>query len=166
MSTNPRRHNSWSQRRAHFWNPTGLDTRQARNLTVTDAPQDKLRFLLRDRDTKYSGRFDAVFQAKDTNILTGAPQAPKMNAIMERWIRTCRTELLDRILILGQTHLLHALREHETFYNQHRPHRALHAAAPQRPRPDPITDSDAIEHLSIRRRDRLGGALREYHHAA
>jgi hypothetical protein len=89
-----------------------------------------------------------------------------MNAIMERWIRTCRAELLDRTLILNQAHLLHALREYEQFYNQHRPHRALHAAAPQRPLPPPITKPGQLRHLDIRRRDRLSDILHEYHHAA
>jgi hypothetical protein len=49
---------------------------------------------------------------------------------MERWVQTCRRELLDRTLIWDQAHLLHALREFEAFYNEHRPHRALHGAAP------------------------------------
>ena len=88
------------------------------------------------------------------------------NAIIERWIRTCRTELLDRTLILNQAHLLHALREYERFYNQHRPHRTLQAAAPQRPLPKPITDPALLKHLDIQRQDRLGGILHEYHHAA
>jgi integrase-like protein len=92
--------------------------------------------------------------------------ATRPNAIMERWIRTCRTELLDCNLILNQTHLLHALREYEDFYNHHRPHRALHAAAPQRALPPPITNPDPIKHLDVRRQDRLGGILHEYHHAA
>ena len=89
-----------------------------------------------------------------------------MNAIMERWVRSCRAELLDRTLIANQAHLLHALREYEAFYNRHRPHRALHAAAPQRPLPSPITEPDRLNHLDIRRHDRLGGILHEYHHAA
>jgi putative transposase len=92
---------------------------------------------------------------------------PRMNAIMERWIRSCRAELLDRILILilNQRHLLHALREYEDFYNHHRPHRALHTAAPQRALPAPIAEPHALQHLDIRRHDRLGGIL-QYHHAA
>jgi transposase InsO family protein len=89
-----------------------------------------------------------------------------MNAIMERWVRSCRTELLDRTLIVNQAHLLHALREYETFYNQHRPHRALQSAGPLRPLPQPITELDQLAHLTIRRRDRLGGILHEYQHAA
>jgi putative transposase len=80
--------------------------------------------------------------------------------------RSCRTELLDRTLIVNQTHLLHALREYETFYNEHRPHRTLQSAAPLRPLPQPITEPDRLDRLDIRRRDRLGGMLHEYRHAA
>ncbi|SNR56813.1 hypothetical protein SAMN06265355_104217 [Actinomadura mexicana] len=47
-----------------------------------------------------------------------------MHSLMERWVRTCRRELLDRMLIWNQWHLLHALRDFETFYNEHRPYRA------------------------------------------
>ena len=85
---------------------------------------------------------------------------------MERWVRSCRAELLDRTLIVNRAHLLHALGEHETFYNQHRTHRALHAAAPLRPLPQPSTEPHRLDHLDIRRRDRLGGVLHEYQHAA
>jgi hypothetical protein len=80
-----------------------------------------------------------------------------MNAIIERWIRTCRTELLDRTMTWNQPHLLHALREYQDFYNQHRPHRALHAAAPQRALPAPIAEPHALQHLNIRRQDHLQG---------
>jgi hypothetical protein len=63
-----------------------------------------------------------------------------MNAIMVRWVPTCRHELLDHTLIWNQRHLLHSLREFEQFYNQHRPDRTLRAAAPLRPLPEPVTD--------------------------
>jgi putative transposase len=82
------------------------------------------------------------------------------------WVRTCRAELLDRTLIVDQAHLLHVLREYETFYNEHRSHRALRAAAPLRPLRQPITAPDRLDHFDIRRRDRLGGILHEYRHAA
>jgi putative transposase len=100
-----------------------------------------------------------------TTVTTGI-HMPRMNAIIERWIRPCRTELLDRTLIYNQTHLLQALREYDDFYNHHGPHRALHAAAPQRPLPPPITAPHALEHLNIRRHDRLSGILHQYRHAA
>ena len=76
------------------------------------------------------------------------------------------TELLDRTLDLEQAHLLHALREFEVHYNQHRPHRTLRRAVPLRPVPEPIIEQIRIIHLDIRRRDRLGGILHEYEHAA
>jgi len=69
-------------------------------------------------------------------------------------------------LIVNQAHLLHALREYETFYNQHRPHRTLDAAAPLRPLRPPITEPTPPERSDIRRHDRLGGILHEYQHAA
>jgi putative transposase len=65
-----------------------------------------------------------------------------------------------------QPHLLHALREFESFYNEHRPHRTLGQAAPLRALPVPIADLDQITNLNIRRRDRLSGVLREYRYAA
>jgi transposase InsO family protein len=89
-----------------------------------------------------------------------------MNSIMERWIQTCQRELLDRTLIRDQRHLLYALREFESFYNGHRPHRTLGQAAPLRLLPEPINEPRQIKHLEIRRRDRLGGTLHEYQRAA
>jgi hypothetical protein len=77
-----------------------------------------------------------------------------MNSIMERWVRTCRRELLDRSLILNQRHLLHALREYEVFYNAHRPHQGIANARPLVPLPEPITDPDRLADLNIHRRDR------------
>jgi putative transposase len=89
-----------------------------------------------------------------------------MNSIIERWIQTCRHELLDRTLIWNQRHLLHTLRQYEQFYNTHRPHQGIANARPLRPLPSPITSQDKITQLNIRRRPRLGGILNEYHHAA
>jgi putative transposase len=65
-------------------------------------------------------------------VIHSAVQAPRMNSIMERWIGSCRRELLDRTLIWNQRHLMIMLREYEDFYNTHRPHRALNQAAPLR----------------------------------
>ena len=98
-------------------------------------------------------------------VLTGV-RIPRMNAIMERWIQTCRRELLDRTLIWNQRHLPHALREFEHFYNSHRPHQGIASARPLHPLPSPIADPVRIARLDIRRHDRLGGVLHEYQHAA
>jgi putative transposase len=126
----------------------------------------KARFLIRDRDSKFTTNFDVLLADAGLKVITTGIQMPRMNAIMERWIQTCRRELLDRTLIWNHSHLLHALREFESFYNRHRPHRALGQAAPLRPLPAPITEPGQIGHLEIRPRDRLGGTLREYQHAA
>jgi putative transposase len=125
-----------------------------------------VKYLVRDRDSRYTATFDAAFHNEGIAIVKTGVRVPRMNATMEHWVRSCRAELLDRTLIVNQAHLLHALREYETFYNQHRPHRTLHAAAPLRPLPQPITEPDRLAHLDIRRHDRLGGILHEYRHAA
>jgi len=124
------------------------------------------RFLIRDRDAKYLELFNAVLKDAGIEVVLSGIQMPRMNAVMERWVRTCRREMLDRTLIWNQRHLLHALRDFEHFYNEHRPHRTLQAAAPLRPLPGLITDPERIAHLDVRRRDRLGGILHEYKHAA
>jgi transposase InsO family protein len=126
----------------------------------------KARFLIRDRDSKFTQAFDAVPADAGLEVVTSGVRMPRMNSIMERWIQTCRRELLDRTLIWDQRHLLHARREFESFYNGHRPHRTLGQAAPLRLLPEPITEPRQIKHLEIRRRDRLGGTLHEYQHAA
>jgi len=148
--------------------PTAAWTTQlARNLVMDlqDAGATT-KYLIRDRDSRYTAAFDAVLEDEGIAIVKTGVRVPRMNAIMERWVRSCRAELLDRTLIVNRTHLLHALGEYETFHNQHRTHRALHAAAPLRPLPQPITEPDRFGHLDIRRRDRLGGILHEYQHAA
>jgi hypothetical protein len=142
-------------------------TQAARNLVMDlqDAG-DTVRHLIRDRDSKFTRAFDAVFEAEGIEIVTTGIRVPRMNSIMERWVQTCRHELLDRTLIWNLPHLLHALDEFEAFYNGHRPHRTVHSAAPLRSAPEPITDPNRLDHLDVRRRDRLGGILHEYAHAA
>jgi transposase len=142
-------------------------TQAARNLIMDlqDAGAT-VTHLIRDRDSKYTRAFDAVFAAEGIEIVTTGIRVPRMNSIMERWVQTCRHELLDRTLIWNQAHLLHALAEFAVFYNQHRPHRTLRSAAHLRPAPEPITSPDRLDRLDIHRRDRLGGILHEYAHAA
>jgi putative transposase len=102
---------------------------------------------------------------------TGRPKAVLVLSVeeretLERWVQTCRRELLDRTLIWNQHHLLHALREFEDFYNGHRPHQGIANARPLYPLPPPITDPDEIARLNVRRHQRLGGIIHEYKHAA
>jgi putative transposase len=110
--------------------------------------------------------FDLILAEAGIEVVLSGVQMPRMNSIVERWIQTCRHELLDRVLIWNQRHLLHALGEYEHFYNNHRPHQGIANARPLQPLPAPITCQPQITHIDIHRRSRLGGVLNEYHHAA
>ena len=134
---------------------------KARNLLMDlDDAGMNVKFVLHDRDASFTAAFDAVFQDAGARVIRSAVQAPRMNSIMERWIGSCRRELLDRTLIWNQRHLMTVLREYEVFYNGHRPHRTLNQAAPLRPLPDGVTDLGSFR---LRRRDRAGGVIHEYH---
>jgi transposase InsO family protein len=141
-------------------NPSGAwVAQQARNLLMDLGERvTAFQFLIRDRDAKFTDVFDAVFTSEGIRILRTPVRAPRANAIAERWIGTVRRELLDRILILNQRHLEHALAEYTTHFNHHRPHRALQHATPLRPLPPLSSQPD----LHIRRHDRLGGLIHEY----
>ncbi|ROP41889.1 integrase core domain-containing protein [Saccharothrix texasensis] len=142
-------------------------TQAARNLVMDlDDAGRHARFLIRDRDGKYPALFDPVLADAGIQAVLSGVRIPRMNAIMERWIHSCRRELLDRTLIWNQQHLLHALHEYERFYNTHRPHQGIDNARPLQPLPQPATDQATLTRLDIRRRQRLGGILNEYHHAA
>jgi putative transposase len=110
--------------------------------------------------------FDAILADAGIEVVLTGVRMPRMNAIMERWVQTCRRELLDRTLIWNQRHLLHALREFEAFYNGHRPHQGIANARPLNPLPPPIADPNQIARLDVRRHRRLGGILNEYRQAA
>jgi putative transposase len=133
---------------------------RARNLLMDlgDAGA-RAKFVLPDRDASFTQASGAVFQAAGVRVIRSAVQAPRMNSITERWIGSCRHELLDRTLIWNQRHLMMVLREYEDSCNSHRPHRALDQAAPLRPLPDGVTD---LDHFRVRRHDRVGGVIHEY----
>ncbi|GAA3673805.1 hypothetical protein GCM10022267_70910 [Lentzea roselyniae] len=121
------------------------------------------RFLIRDRGGTCPALFDAVLANVGIRVVLSSVRIPRMNAIMERWIRTCRHELLDRTLRWNQRHLLHALREYEKFHNTHRPIKA----SPTLDRYSHCNHGSSSGHqLNSRRRQRLGPILNEYHHAA
>jgi transposase InsO family protein len=85
----------------------------------------RFRFLVRDRDTKFTAAFDAVFAAEGIKVRRTPVRAPRANAFAERWIGTVRREVLDRMLIFGCRQLQSVLAEYADHYNIHRPHRAL-----------------------------------------
>jgi transposase len=141
-------------------------TQQARNLSMELAEQaSAVKFLIRDRDEKFTASFDAVFAADGIRILKSPIRAPRANAICERVIATLRRECLDRMLILGRRHLEAVLAEFVEHYNSHRPHRSLGQRAPSAldSTPEHNTDPDLAR---LRRTDRLGGLIHEYRLAA
>lgn len=148
--------------------PTAAWVGQAARNLVMDLEDTgcKGKYLIRDRDDKYPRMFDAILADAGIKVVLSGIRMPRMNAIMERWVRTCRRELLDRLLIWNQRHLLHALREYERFYNLHRPHQGIANVRPLKPLPEPIPAPDRLARLNIHRRDRLGGILHKYEHAA
>ena len=144
--------------------PTGAwVTQQARNVTGVLADRARpARFLVRDRDAKFSAAFDEVFRAEGAQIVRTPVRAPQANAIAERWVGSVRRECLDWVLIFGRRHLEVVVRIYIEHYNQHRPHRALGRT---RPNGDPRVVVPLVASESrprVRRRDRLGGLIHEY----
>jgi putative transposase len=141
-------------------NPSGAwVAQQARNFLMDLGDRvTQFTVLIRDRDSKFTSVFDAIFASEGMRILRTPVRAPQANAIAERWIGTLRRELLDRILIINRRHLTAVLTEYVAHFNHHRPHRALNQAAPLRPLPPPVAPSQ----LHLQRRDLLGGLIHEY----
>jgi putative transposase len=134
-------------------------TQQARNLLMAlDDRAGRFRFLVRDRDAKFTAAFDAVFAAEGLEVLTTPVRAPRANAYAERWGGTVRREVLDRMLILGCRQLRSVLAEYADHYNDHRPHRALGQAPPVGPGVPVVLAPPG----RVVRRDRLGGLIHEY----
>jgi putative transposase len=151
-------------------NPDGRwVTQQARNLLMQlDEDGAQPRFLVRDRDSRFTRDFDEVFRSADIRVIKAPVRAPKARAHAERWVGTVRRECFDRILILGRSHLQHVLATSVFHYNEHRPHRAL-AQRPPLHHPASVEErvcADVIELDHVRRRDLLGGLIHEYQHAA
>jgi len=140
--------------------PTGeWVTQQARNLFMELEDRiGRFRFLLCDRDAKFTAAFDTVVAAEGITVLRTPVRAPRANAYAERWVGTVRREVLDRMLILGCRQLRSVLADYADHYNGHRPHRALGQASPLGPG-EPVV---LVPTGRIMRRDRLGGLIHEY----
>jgi len=146
--------------------PTGAWVAQAaRNLLMDlDERADRFRFLIRDRDAKFTAAFDAVFAAAGIEVVRIPPRAPQANAFAERWVRTARTECLDWLLIWNRRHLEKVLTVYVEHYNTARPHRGINLGVPaadREPAPASLAEIRRIDRVDV-----LGGLVHEYRHAA
>ncbi len=152
-------------RRVHFAGCTAHPTaewvtQQARHLTWRlQDEQLSMRFLIRDRDAKFTAKFDAVFVAEGIEILRTPYRTPTANAFAERWVRSVREECLDKLLIVNEAHLHRVLREYVRYFNQARPHQGIEQRCP-------IRIERGRRHGAVERRDVLGGIIHDYDRAA
>jgi putative transposase len=157
-------------RRVHFAGCTDHPdaewvTQRARQVAWTFTERaEPVRFLIRDHDCKFTGGFDAIFEAENIRIVRTPIQVPEANGIAERFVRTARSECLDWLLILSARHLERALTVFIDHYNGWRPHRSLDLKPPNG-RTSAATWT-GMQPITLKRRDRLGGLLHEYERVA
>jgi transposase InsO family protein len=143
-------------------NPNGPWTvQQIRNLLMDLGERAAdFRFLVRDRAGQFTASFDALLADAGIEAVKIPPRSPKANAYAERFVLTARTEVTDRMLILGERHLRLVLADYTAHYNGRRPHRSRQLRPPQ---PDhPVAD---LSQERIQRRPVLGGLINEYERA-
>ena len=144
-------------------------SQQARNLLMQLDDEDvRPRFLIRDRDRKFTREFDDVFHSEGIRVIKAPVRAPKARAHAERWVGSARRECLDRLLIVGRRHLCHVLATYTSHYNEHRPHRSLGQRPPfsKAPPLERQVFGDVVDLDRVRRSDLLGGLIHEYRLAA
>jgi transposase InsO family protein len=147
-------------------NPTGeWVAQQARNLMMDLGERGRqFRFVIRDRDAKFTSVFDEVFASIGARVIQTPVRAPRANAIAERWVGSVRRECTDRILIYNERHLRQVLAEYQRHYNLHRPHRARNLRPPQPP-PRPATSFD-FDPIRLQRQEVINGLISQYKRAA
>jgi len=149
-------------RRVHVMTSTrnpdaGYTTQQARNIYLAGELPAGVRYLIRDRDSKFTRSFDAVFGSEGARVILTPIRAPKANAFAERWVRTVRAEILDWTLVLSRRHLDRLLAQYASHYNSHRPHRGIALSPPDARGADPPVSASS----KIHRREVLAG-INEY----
>jgi putative transposase len=143
--------------------PTGeFVTQVARNLLGDLLDRGRsVKFLIRDRDAKFTASFDEVFRSERIRVIKTPVRSPRANAFAERWVRTVRNECLDWLLIMNRSHLERVLREYVAHYNRQRPHRGIDLGVPAG---GEIPATPPSPH--VRRHDVLGGLIHEYYPVA
>ena len=132
----------------------------ARNLTVTDGPLTHARFLLYDRDAKFSEAFDAILRDAGMVAIKLPPQLPNLNAFAERWVRSVKEECLDQLILFGERSLRHTLNEYLAHHQHERNHQGLDNVIPF-PK-EQVDGRDGV----VAKAERLGGLLNFYYRTA
>ena len=152
-------------RRVHFagctTNPdSAWISQQARQLVWNlDDQNTRFRFLIRDRDTKFTDAFDTIFRSEGLKIIRTPRRAPNANSHAERWILSARTECLDKLIVVNQRHLHAVVTEYVDYYNNARPHQGIDQQTP-------ILQLHRSPDGPIQRRDVLGGIIHDYYRKA
>ena len=144
-------------------------------LTNSDSPNERLvinevfpddaagevtaRYLLHDRDRKFVPGFHAVFRSEGVEVVRTPYRVPTAHAIAERWVGSVRRECLDHLLLVNERHLRRVLAAYVAHDNQARPHQGLEQRTP-------LPSTEPAGQGAIKRRERLGGLLREYYREA
>ena len=133
----------------------------ARNLTtLDDGFLNGMRYLILDRDSKFTGQFKAILEDAGVKIVPICYQAPNMNAIAERWVLSVKTECIDRMILFGEESLRRCLREYGAHFHGERPHQSLGNDLIERGQRGDSPTGEVVE------TERLGGLLRSYQRAA